>query len=276
MQSLGRKVSRAFAAIFLASSLCGFTACQMWPFHHKTVVVPAPADVRSAAPLGEATSAQASKAAAAVAAATDANTHNTDSPAKTAVAGELSVAGANLPIPSDKDRAEALARTNAALSGDLSKAQAGWDKARGDAVDLSKQISELRTQVTQERKDAAAQLTKEVSDARDEAKKEADATQRKIAAYIFYGGAFLLAAAAAVVLGTAAYVPMFGPKLAISLGISSAASVVLGTLVNELLSNPWIMRSLLGVLIAGVATAIGLAISNHIHHTATVPAPAKA
>lgn len=70
--------------------------------------------VPPAAPMGTArvetlSSEQGSKAAAAVQAAQAANESNPDGPPKRAVAGELSVAAANLPPPTQSDAAEALA-----------------------------------------------------------------------------------------------------------------------------------------------------------------------
>ena len=241
----------------------------------RTPPAPPPAEVKTAPALATALGAQDSKAAAAVGAAIEANSHNAEGPAKTATAGELSVASANLPTPSDKDRAEALARVNAALKGDLEFANREWAKARDAAGALQSQIDALQQQVKNERIAAAAELQRQLSAARDEAKREADAQQRKIAAWIFYGGAFLLGVAAVVVFGTASYVPMFGPRLAFMLAGAAAVSGMLGAMVNDLLANPWIVRTLFGALIAAIAVAGGIAYTNHHHHVTSGATEAK-
>ncbi len=246
------------------------SGCWTWK---RTPPAPPPAEVKTAPALNNALGTQDSKTAAAVGAAIEANTHNAEGPAKTATAGELSVAQANLPTPTDKDKAEALARVNAALQGNLQFANDEWAKARVAAGALQSQIDALQLQVKNERVAAAQELQKQLNAARDDAKREADAQQRKIAAWIFYGGAFLLGVAAAVVLGTASYVPFFGPRLAIVLAGAAATSGLLGAMVNELLANPWIVRTLFGVLVAAVAVAGGIAYSNHHHHVASLEAP---
>jgi hypothetical protein len=227
---------------------------------------PPPSDVKSSAPLRAASTEQQSKAAAAIGAAAFANDQNQAGAAKEATAGELSVATANLPPPADKDKVEALARANAALAGKLDEAQQKWELARADGAARLGRIAQLEAQVEAERKAAAIEMQRQLQAARDEERRKAEAEQRRIIAWIFYGGAFLLTVAAAVVLGTSQYVPFFGPKLAICLGIGAAASAALGAALNEILANPWIIRVLIGVVVAAVAGAVALGIANHHHH----------
>ena len=106
---------RIAALVSMALLLSG---CALWPWKGKVVTPPAPSNVASAPALKSAAIEQQTKASAAVEAANVANQGNADGAPKVAVAGELSVAAANLPPPGDKDKAEALARVNAALRGD--------------------------------------------------------------------------------------------------------------------------------------------------------------
>lgn len=234
---------------------------------------PPPADVPSASGLRSASADQASRAAAAVKAAQTANAANPAGHPRAATEGELSVAAANLPTPQPADDREAQARVNAALRGDLATARTAWDKATADAAALAARVAHLEAQVQFERDAAAKELQRQLAQARDEERRKAEAETRRLVGWIFFGGAFMLAAAAALVLGTAASVPFFGPKLAISLGIGSAASAALGVAINEVLANPWIVRVLIGVIVAAVAGAIALGVANHYHANAKLAAP---
>ena len=115
-----------------------------------------PGETRAEAKLENVEARQLSAAAAAVDAAKFANQANPDGPPKTATAGELNVADANLPPADAEDAREALARVNAALTGQLAEAQTGWNDAiaRGHALDA--QIASLQMQVAAERATAAA------------------------------------------------------------------------------------------------------------------------
>jgi hypothetical protein len=195
-----------------------------------------------------------------------------DSAPKAAAIGETTVIALQAGEASASDLKAAYERVDAGLRGDLASANALLDAARAEAVTDKAKIEALEAKVKAEQSAASIELQRQLAAARDEARKEADMQQRKIAAYIFYGGAFLLGAAAAVVLFTASSVPMFGPKVAIALGVAAATSALLGVTVNELLSNPWIIRTLLGLLVAAAAVAGGLAYANHHHAKPTVNA----
>lgn len=106
--------------------------------------------------LTTAQTSQASKASASVGAATVANQSNPDGNPKVAVAGELSVASANLPVATPSDANAALARVNQALTGQLSDAQKGWNTAIADANAAKAQIVTLTTQVAVEQATATA------------------------------------------------------------------------------------------------------------------------
>lgn len=115
-----------------------------------------PGETKAEAKLETIQARQLSAASASVAAAGDANQANPDGAPKTAVAGELGVAAANLPAANAEDARAALARVNAALAGKLAEAQKGWTDAvlRGQSLDL--QIGGLQKQIIAERAAAAA------------------------------------------------------------------------------------------------------------------------
>ena len=261
-----------FCLAALASLIVLLSGC--WVTAKKSPPAPPPSQVASAPALGAAQRDSWSKVAAADQALMRALFPLPDSIYKMAALGEASVIAIHAGEATPEDLKAAYDRVDAGLRGDLKAANAMLETARAAASSDKARIAELEQQVKNEQIKAAEELRRQLAAARDEARKEADAQQRKIAAWIFYGGGFLLAVSAAVVLGTAAYVPFFGPRLAVVLGLASGVSVGLGALVNELLANPWIVRTLLGILVAAVATAGGIAYSNHFHHkTATAPTP---
>ena len=120
------------------------------------IITPAPSAAEELATEKQATAL--SKASAAVAAAQVAGGQLAESNAAAAVNGELGVASANLPAPTDADRAEALARTNAALAGDLATARAGWDSARSEAERLRAELGAARLAAERERAESAARM----------------------------------------------------------------------------------------------------------------------
>lgn len=120
------------------------------------VVTPSPSAAEKLA--AEKQAAALSKAAAAVAAAQVAGGQLAESNAAEAVNGELGVAASNLPPPTAGDRAEALARTNAALAGDLATARAGWDSARSEAARLQSELEGARLAAERERAESAARM----------------------------------------------------------------------------------------------------------------------
>ncbi len=197
-----------------------------------------PGETRSEAKLDTAQTRQLSAASASVQAASQANAANPPGAPKTAVAGELGVAKANLPAPQPADAKEALARVNAALTGQLADAQKAWNAAvaRGDG--LAAQVGILQKQVVAERATAAANAKK--------------ATDRLcvIAALLVGGGLSVLAA-----LSLAAGMYFTLPKLeygAAGLGLGGAAAFFTATQVGTAYFNLLAM----GVLISGVAALV--------------------
>ena len=197
-----------------------------------------PGETRSEAKLDTAQTRQLSAASASVQAASQANAANPPGVPKTAVAGELGVAKANLPAPQPADAKEALARVNAALTGQLADAQKAWNAAvaRGDG--LAAQVDFLQKQVMAERATAAANAKK--------------ATDRLcvIAALLVGGGLSVLAA-----LSLAAGMYFTLPKLeygAAGLGLGGAAAFFTATQVGTAYFNLLAM----GVLISGVAALV--------------------
>ncbi len=231
----------------------------------KTVVAPAPANVASAPALGTAESSRLSQISAQAEAADTANAKQPAGPVTSAVAGPLSVIR-NLAGPSfAQDRANALATMNEALAGKAADAEAGWAKARNDATALNAQISALQAQVDRERKEAAAELTRQLQAAHDEERAKAEADQRRMIGWIFYGGAFLLGVAAGLSLALASSIPMLGPKISVCLGGCAVFSALMGLLLNELLAHPAVFWTMGGVMVVALGGAAGLAYSNHQH-----------
>jgi hypothetical protein len=262
------------------------TVASIMPRGCHTVPTPPLANVPSAPALSSATSDQLSKAAAAVHAAAAGNQQNTDTRTQPAVAGELSVAAANLPQPKAKDSAEAMARLNAALSGDLVTAQAGWTKALGDAASLSARVHDLEAQVTKERTDAAAELARqlsakdaEIAAAKDKAKREADAKLNFWLQIGCFGGCALCFIVAVASLQLAATVPFFGPMItrcaAIAGGILLALGLIIRSVDRFVDQHPQLfVGALITVGVAAVAAG-ALAYSNHQHSAQPAAAPAK-
>ncbi|MCM2276101.1 MAG: hypothetical protein NDI75_15035 [Candidatus Didemnitutus sp.] len=266
MSTLERKVLFGAFALCVMFSLAG---CKSTP-------APPPAsDVASAGRLSEATHEQQSKAAAAVQAASTANEQNPDGNPKEAVRGELSVASANLPEPSDKDRVDALARANLALSGKLSDAEAKWAAARDEAAALRSRIAELEQQVKREREEAARELQRQLQAARDEAQREAEARERLVLTLIFFGtGALLLVGGVACGV-LSAQIPMLGPRAATAIGAAGGLLICVGMLirfVERLMDrHPGLFWGGIVGAVALVAIALSLIYANHRHAKPSSP-----
>lgn len=237
-----------------------------WLLPQKTIV-PAPANVPAAAALGDSRTAQLSKASAYVQAAQTSNDKNPDGAPKDAVKGSLDVAQANLPVPAAADLTEALKFANQALSGQLTAAQANWKLSVDAGTALQDKLSRLEAQVSKERADAAAEQTRLIRAAHDEERLKAEADQRKLVGWIFYGGGALLIAGAGLVAFLAPSVPIFGPRLALGLGVAGAALIGSGVALNEILAHPTVIWVTLGTAGAALAVSGGIALSNHYHHT---------
>jgi outer membrane murein-binding lipoprotein Lpp len=197
-----------------------------------------PGQTPAEAKLDAAQSRQLSAASASVEAAGRANSANPDGAPKAAVAGELTVAQANLPPPSVDDSRAALTRVNAALSGQLAEAQKGWDAATARAQTLDAQITTLQKQVVAERAAAAAAQRK--------------STDRLcVVAALLVGSALFIAAALSLAAGM--YFTL--PKLeygALGLALGGAVAFFAATQVG----SPRFNLLALVVLVGGVATLI--------------------
>lgn len=209
---------------------------------------PPPADVPSAPALDAAARDQQSKAAAAVAAATTANEQNPPGAPQAAVRGELTVAAAHLPAPSDEDRAAALTRANLALSGQLASAQQQWTAATAAADTLRARIAELERTVQAERETAARELARRLSEAEERTRHQV--RQAQVAALNRWGayltGASLLALGLAAVFGSFAGLRTVGPL---------AALAFLGGLacfgIAQIVGQPWFMWAVLATVALG-------------------------
>ncbi|HVU37927.1 MAG TPA: hypothetical protein VHC95_06300 [Opitutales bacterium] len=188
--------------------------------------------------LNAAQSAQLSHAAAAVQAAKSANAANPDGLPKTATAGELGVADANLPEPKPEDAREALARVNAALTGKLAEAEKAWADAEAKGGVLQGKISGLEKQVAAE-KAATAANEKKAND------------RLCIIAALMIGGVFGIAAGLSLTAGI--YFSL--PKLeygAGGLGVAGALAFFAATQVGSVHFNDIATVVILG----GMAAAI--------------------
>ncbi|HTB63878.1 MAG TPA: hypothetical protein VK737_09835 [Opitutales bacterium] len=193
-----------------------------------------PAEVK----LDSAQSRQLSAASASVEAANHANSANPDGAPKAAVAGELTVAQANLPTPTAEDSRVALTRVNAALSGQLAEAQKGWDTATARAQTLDAQITTLQKQVAAERA-AAAEAQHKSTD------------RLCVIAALLVGGALFLVAALSLAAGmyfTLTKLEYGALGLALGGAVAFFAATQVGTALFNLLA--------IVVLIGGVAALV--------------------
>jgi hypothetical protein len=191
-----------------------------------------PGETKSEVKLDKIEAQQLSAASASVQAADAANTANPDGAPKTAVAGELGVAAANLPAASGEDARAAQARVNEVLAGKLSEAQKGWEVAvaRGQALDG--QVSALQMQVVAERAAAA------------EAQRKATERLCVIAALLVGGGLFV---AGAFCLAAGLYFTL--PKLeygALGLAAGASCAFLAATQVGSAYFNALAMAVLVG------------------------------
>lgn len=222
---------------------------------------------KPAAPMGSAlietiSAEQGSKAAAAVHAAVVANASNPDGAPKQATDGELSVAAANLPQPTQADTAEALARANLALSGQLAEASKQWTGAKADAAKLSQDLTSAKAELASEQArnaKAIAALEKQLADS----KSEYLAAQRRYLNWGFHGIGILCILAGIGCFTFASTLPMAGPKLGFALIATGAGMIAAGIAVAWVFAHLWV----LGVAAAVIAALGGIAYANHHHGT---------
>ena len=258
--------------LFLTSTyliaLLGLHSCSTVP------TPPAPANVPHAPALEMSNLEFKGKIAANVASSLYAAQTLPESNEKQAIIGPLKVAASLAGEPSEKDRAEAMAPVMLALAGKLTEAQAGWARATTEAAALKERITQLEQTVKDERTAAAAELTRQLQAARDEARREAEAKTRTIVSWIFFGGSFLLGVAAVLCLVYAGSVPQLGPRAAIGFGGASAVAAATGVGVLQLISHPSVMWWGMGITVGLAVIACVIIYINHLHHIETLT-PAK-
>lgn len=246
--------------IWLPILLAVLPGCLVTPSSCARIAPAAPA----LAPLGAAQAERSSKAAAAVEAARLANGQNPEGPPKASTEGELGVAASNLPVPSDKDRAEANARVAVGLRGDLDKANAQWAAARHDAEALSLKISALEQKVVVQQQEAVrrqadleAKHQQEIQDLKDQNSKHLQAWAARI--LIGVGIAGLAACAFAIFSSGLTALPKAGLGAVASL-LFIGAGIIVG--------QPWFLWAV------GIAAVVGIAAiiwySAHLHQTSKI------
>jgi hypothetical protein len=191
------------------------------------------------------------------------------------VQGPLSVVRSLAGPAKDADRAAALALVVEAQAGKLDQAETGWAKARADAGALVARVADLEATVTRERAAAAVELSRQLQDARDQARRESEARERVIKTWLFFGLGTLLILAAVASFFLRAYLPFLGPQVSLWLGIGGAALILTGIIVRSverlIEDHPFIFwGGLLGAICAVVGAA-ALMLANH-HHAKLTPA----
>lgn len=243
----------------------------------KTPPAPPPADVPSASSLGSTNAERLGTAAAAVAAAREANQQNSAGPARDATEGALSVAASNLPTPPVERLDFFRGIVAKAFAGKLDDAESEWAAERGLGSARLRRIAELEEQVKRERSAAAEELKRQLAEARDEARRAADAKERLVLMVIFFGLGAACIIGAVLVGQLGVVVPMFGPRAAVGFGIAGALLIVVGILVrfvDRLMERHPVVfwGGILAAVFAAAAAAL-LIYANHRHHH-DAPAPA--
>jgi hypothetical protein len=191
-----------------------------------------------------------------------------DSNSKTAILGPLGVIKTLVGgSATDQQKTEALAPVLLALQGKLTEAQAGWQRALDEAGALKTQIATLEATVKREREAAAIELARQLQDARDQERRDAEAAQRKLVGWIFFGGGFVLGLLAVGCLVYAPTVPQLGPRAALGFGAASAGAVATGVAVLQLMNHPEVVWWGLGLIAVSVVAALAMIYSNHLHAT---------
>lgn len=247
-------------SLSLTLGFLGFHGCQTVP------TPPAPADTKSGPVLSASELDFKGRIEAQAQAASYAAKTLPDSNEKVAVQGPIDVIVTQTAgTATQKQKDDAMIPVMLALKGDLDKANANWAAARMDASETRTKLAELQAQVVKERVEAAAELTRQLQQARDEATKAAEAQTRKIVCIIFFGGGFLLLLATAGVFYFSATVPQLGPRVAIFTGGAGGASIATGIAVLTLLNHPAVVWWGLGIVVALVGMAMVAIWYNHLH-----------
>lgn len=208
-----------------------------------------------------------SKAAASVIAATVANEQNPPGPPQEATAAELSIAQAALPAPTAEDVAAALARTNAALAGDLDSARAAWKAAQSEAEQLRSRVAALEAAAEREKIKNEAEILK-LQRALKDSEDAAFNAQRRMINWICIGGSALLFVGGIGCFTFLSSIPWLGPRIGLALLASGAGLIVFGVVANWILSHPIWASVIVG---APLLFAVGLAVSNHFHDKRPTP-----
>lgn len=120
-------------------------------------------------------------------------------------------------------------------------------------------------QALQDERDAAKRKDDEWRAEVERARSEAEAKQRALITWIFFGGSGLCITVGVVVLVFAGSVPMFGPKAAFSCIGAGIGLFLLGILYNELSKHPMIVYIGSGLSLFLLGAAIIFMIANHQH-----------
>lgn len=197
-----------------------------------------------------------------------------DSNGKIAVQGTVGIISTlTAGTATQKQKDEAMVPVAAALAGKLVEATNGWNKAQTDAAAFKLRIDQLEDQVKQERVAAAAELTRQLQQARDDERSKAEAQIRAIVSWLFFGFGLVCEIAAAIIFFYAGSVPQLGPKAALLAGSAGVVSIGTGIAVLELLSHPTVVWWGIGIVLALVAGALALVYSNHQHAVAAGQTP---
>lgn len=238
------------------------------------------------------------RAAGSVFAAIAANAANPPGFPQAATAAQLAEAASALPVPTAEQKAAKEKQNALMLTGNLAAGQA--ELAQGAAQNqtlattaaaaaqraaaAAQQVSTVAPAAQQERAGAAAELQAQFTALTDqvtaaqrqaaEATKAANERQRTLITWIFFGGAALCAIAAAIVATLGNSVPIFGPRIAIGLGIAAGLLFGLGMamrLIDRMLDeHPYVFWGSLAGVAAVLGAAAILAYANH-KHAAPVP-----
>lgn len=252
----------------------GFHGCQTVP------TPPAPAETKSGPALSASESEFKGQIEAQSLAANYASQTLPDSNAKVAISGPVGViSDLTKGASTQKQRDDAMAPVLLALQGKLTEAQTGWAKAASDAEALRVQVTTLEQTVKQEQISAAAELTSQLTKARSDAEAAAEAQERRLIGFIFFGGGALCLLATAGVLYFSATVPQLGPRVALFTGGAGVVLIGSGTAILALLSHPAVIWWGLGISTALLACAAVAVWYNHLHALASgqiVQAPVTA
>lgn len=190
-----------------------------------------------------------------------------DSDAKKAVLGPLGVIEAlTLGYATPKQKEDALAPVLLQLAGKYQEAAMNWAKAASEADGLRVKVQQLEQQVRDERIAAAAEITRQLQAVKEQARRDAESAERKLIAYIFFGGGFLLIVAGVVITLYAAQIPQFGPRAGLAVGGAGGASIATGIVILQLLSHPEVIWWGLGISSVLLAIGVETMYRNHKHH----------